>query len=118
MLADTFRGLRGLAGIFGIPFWAAAQANRGALAKELVDLTDIGESYEIVQICDTVIAICQTDEEHEADLLRLYAAKIRDGEKEWMIRCHNVKDSHAIISDEFMSKSDLPSRKRKKDEEE
>ena len=117
MIADTFRGLRGMAGMLHIPIWAATQSNRAALAKELVTLDDIAESYEKAQVSDVIIALCQTKEEEEADQVRFYGAKIRDGEKGWMVRCHVNRGSHAIISDERMSLSDLPSKKRKRGEE-
>lgn len=117
MVADTFRGLRGLAGTLHLPVWTATQSNRAALAKELVTLDDISESYEKAQISDVIIAVCQTKEEEEDDQVRLYGAKVRDGEKGWMIRCHNAKGSHAIISDERMKLSDMPSKKKKHGEE-
>lgn len=118
LLADTFERLRGIAMKWEIPVWAAAQAGRSATNKELVNLDDFGESYKAAQTADVVLALCQTQAEKEANVARLFAAKIRDGDAGWMVRCHLDRDSHSIISNEIMTVGELlEERKRRKEEE-
>lgn len=106
-VAHTFRELRALAKKWNIPVWGATQSTRGALGKKLVSLSDIAESYDKARISDVVLAICQTQEEADENLCRLYAAKVRDGEGGWMVLCHLDEEAHAIISEKTMPVSEL-----------
>ena len=102
--------------LFRSPVWTATQAARRALSKELVTIADIAESYEKSNVADVIIALCQTREEKEADMLRLFAAKIRDGGGGWMVKCHMHSDSHAIITEGMVTMAELVAERTKREE--
>jgi hypothetical protein len=106
-LAVTYNQLRSIAMRWNIPVWGAAQGNRASLGKAIVTLKDIAESFKAAGNADVVLAMCQTIAEEEEDRLRLFAAKVRDGDKGWMVRCILDTDSHAIISDEIVTVSQV-----------
>jgi replicative DNA helicase len=113
-ISNTTAELRGCAGDFNLAVWGASQANRGAVNRELVDLDAIAEDYGKVAIADIIIAICQTKEEYELDLLRLFAAKVREGPKHWVLRCSQLGDIHAIVELEMMTLSQIAEAKEKR----
>jgi replicative DNA helicase len=113
-VAETFRGLRRVAQQRNIPVWAATQAGRSALSREIVTIDNISESYEKATVSDCIIAVCQTMAEKEDKILRLYAAKIRDGDSGWMIKCHVHDDSHAILSDSIITITQMIEEKKKR----
>lgn len=88
-LGAIFRDLRGLAGELKIPLWTASQVNRAGIHQEVNDVDSIGDSFKKAQIADIIISICATREELEANTLRLYLAKNRNGppKRQVKIRC-------------------------------
>lgn len=106
-LAHTYNQLRGIAMRWQIPIWGAAQGTRSSLGKALVTLKDIAESFKAAGNADVVLAMCQTVAEEQEGLLRLFAAKVRDGDKGWMVRCIVDKESHAILGDEIVTVSQV-----------
>lgn len=115
VIADVFRELRAIGVKWNVVVWAATQAGRQALSKELVTLGDIAESYQKATVSDVILAMCQTQSEQEEGLMRFYAAKVRDGDKGWMVKCHIDPDSHAIISEKVMSVSELKEAKKREE---
>jgi replicative DNA helicase len=77
-LGDITRELLDFGDSYGIPVCGATQAGRQALTKEVVTLNDISEAIEKAQVASVVISICQTKEEAEMGLGRLFLAKARD----------------------------------------
>ncbi len=75
-----FEELRGLAGEYNVPVWTATQANRGSLAKKTISIDDIAESFAKAMIADVIVALCQTPDEHDRNIMRLHLAKNRDSE--------------------------------------
>lgn len=76
-LGMVYTELRALGGHLGIPVWTASQAKREALTQKVIGPEQVGESFKKVAICDVLLAICRTEEERAASLLRLYVAACR-----------------------------------------
>lgn len=106
-LAITYNQLRSIAMRWDIPVWGAAQGGRSSLGKALVTLKDIAESFKAAGNADVVLAMCQTVAEEEEGRLRLFATKVRDGDKGWMVRCLVDRDSHAILGEEIVTVSQV-----------
>jgi len=115
-LGRTFRDLRALAIRWDVALWGATQAGRQALSKEMVTLDDISESIEKANISDVIVAVCQTRLEKEDSIVRLFGAKVRDGEAGWMVQCHINKDAHAIISDKVITYRELAEERERREE--
>lgn len=76
-IAGIYLELRNLAGAFDIPIWTASQANRKSIGKRVVGMDDIAESIDIANIADFIISICQSPEEKEELMARLFVVKTR-----------------------------------------
>lgn len=74
---EVYVNLRRLANEFNIPIVTASQANRKSIGKHVVSMEDFAEDFSKAMTADVVIAICQTPEELEEQLARLYVAKNR-----------------------------------------
>jgi len=74
-----YKELRIIAGQFGIPVWTASQANRIALSKHTISMSEIAESIGKANVADLIIAMCQTDEEIADKEMRLFICKNRLG---------------------------------------
>lgn len=85
-IAEVYKNLRRLANEFKIPIITASQANRKAVSKLVITMEDFAEDFAKAAIADIVIAICQTPEELEENLCRLYLAKNRSTGKHPIIR--------------------------------
>jgi KaiC/GvpD/RAD55 family RecA-like ATPase len=90
------------------------KATRSAINAELVDLDHIAEDISKVATADVVITGSQTKEEYNEGLIRYYAAKIREGPKNWVVRCKQDHKAHAITSIDVMSVSAMLEEKRKR----
>jgi len=77
-LSDIYQSLRELGGEFGCPIWTASQSSRASHSKEIITMQDIAEDINKVSIADVIISLCQTKEEHDSNLCRLFTAKVRD----------------------------------------
>lgn len=99
-LADIARWFRdiGAEDRFNAVMWGAAQSTRGSFDRYLITEQDVAEDIEKIRIADYVFALCQTKEEHSNNLCRLYAPKVRDGERGFMVDCHHYGKSQAIIT--------------------
>lgn len=116
-ISNTSVQLRGMADVYNVAIWGASQTHRIARSAELVDLDDIAEDYGKVRIADVVLAIAQTKEEYEEELLRIFAAKVRNGPKHWQIRCEQYAEGHAILGLEVITMKDLADERKKRKEE-
>lgn len=76
-LGVVYTELRALLGDYGIPGWTGSQANKEALSQQVVTAANVAESYKKVGICDVLIALCRTDEEKEANMVRMFIAACR-----------------------------------------
>lgn len=113
-LSNTTVGIRAIAGIRNIAIWGASQANRVAINSELVDLDHIAEDIGKVATADVVITGSQTKEEYSEGLIRYYGAKIREGPKNWVVRCKQDHKAHAISSIDVMTVSEFMEEKRQR----
>jgi KaiC/GvpD/RAD55 family RecA-like ATPase len=59
----------------------ASQANREAVDRKVLSLSNIGRSYRKVQVADYVIALSQTKEEEQQGLIRLVVLKNKFGRR-------------------------------------
>jgi hypothetical protein len=62
---------------FHMAIWTASQCNKEAVALKVPDMTNMAEAWAKAMIADLVIAVCQTDQEHNADDLRLHIVGAR-----------------------------------------
>lgn len=76
-LEDTYTELRRLGVKLGVPVITASQTTRKSLSKHVIDMEDVAESFGKVKVADVIIGICQTPEEEEEQLCRLFIAKSR-----------------------------------------
>ena len=79
---SIFEELRGLAVELDLPVVTATQANRGSLAKKVVTMEDIAESFDKAKIADVIIALCQDTKEKREGKMRWFFAKNRDNASE------------------------------------
>lgn len=110
-LANTYEELRGLGQEFNCVLITAIQANRGALAKKIVTLGDIGESFATAAPADFVVALCQTAKEKAQNEVRLFTAKVRDSESGKVFSGntdHGIKKMsfHRDVTDEMLAESE------------
>jgi replicative DNA helicase len=95
-LGSIFKDLRGLAGLQRVPVWTATQTNRGGLNSEIVDLDSISDSLKKAMIADVIIAICATQEDRKANVLRLHLAKNRNGPSKAQVEIRSAYDRMAF----------------------
>lgn len=67
--------------------WGASQTNRGALAKKVVTIADLAESFGKAATADFMIALSQTKKEKRAGQVRYFVAKHRNGQDGETIMC-------------------------------
>lgn len=76
-LGSVYSELRGIGVKWNVPVWTASWANRESLSKKVVTMGDVAESFKKVAIADVGVAICGTEEERKAHMIRLYLAFCR-----------------------------------------
>ena len=52
-----YEELRNLAGELNVPVWTASQSNKEGSEKDVVGLTNMGESYAKAQVADVVLTL-------------------------------------------------------------
>lgn len=82
----------------GFAMWSASQTGRDSFNKPVIRESDIAESIEKVAIADVVIALCQTEEEYNNSICRMFGAKVRDGERGFMVEAKYYQKSQCIIT--------------------
>jgi hypothetical protein len=80
-LDEVTKALRAMGTTFDVPVWSAAQATRPTGRRAVIKDRDVAEAYLIPQTADIMLSTNQTDDEIENDEMRLYTAKIREGDK-------------------------------------
>lgn len=76
-IEEVYEDLRRLAVEFKIPLYTASQSTRKSLNKYIVGMEDVAEAFGKVKVADVVPTLCQTPEEEEENLIRIFMAKSR-----------------------------------------
>lgn len=97
-LSDIYNDLRQLGCDHEIPVWTASQSRRSSHSKEVITLEDMAEDINKTSIADIVISVCQTKEEEDADLCRLFMAKVRDGKNHSTFSAKYFTEQQAIVT--------------------
>jgi replicative DNA helicase len=71
--------LRGLAGELDIPIWSALQSNKEGANSEIVDLTNMAESYGQAHVADFVMGLSRQSAQKATGFGNLFIAKNRAG---------------------------------------
>ncbi|MGE3077243.1 MAG: DnaB-like helicase C-terminal domain-containing protein [Dehalococcoidia bacterium] len=84
--AEVYKQLRAMAILLDVPVWTASQANRESLRKKVITIDNLADSFDKAKIADFILALCQTKEEKDGQIVRLFTAKVRnagDGQTIW-----------------------------------
>jgi replicative DNA helicase len=68
------------------------QTNRSAMSLEVVDMDTIGDSWKKAQISDVILTLCRNKEEYEQNIIRVFGAKNRNGNPNWIIKIPTAFD--------------------------
>lgn len=93
-----YEEIRALGQEFNCAVWGASQTNRAALAKKVVTIADLAESFGKAAVADFMIALSQTKEEKRNNEVRYYVAKHRNGQSDETIHCDIFYDVMKIQS--------------------
>ena len=74
-----YEELRSLADELHVPIWTASQSNREGANSEIVDVTNMSESYGKAATADIVVSISRRAHEKASGLARFFIAKNRAG---------------------------------------
>lgn len=78
-LKEVIQELRDLAEEMDIPVWTALQSNKAGASSDIVDLTNMAESYGQAHIADVVLGLSRKSENKATGLGHLFVAKNRAG---------------------------------------
>ena len=93
-----YEEIRAMAQEFNLAVWGASQTNRAALAKKVVTIADLAESFGKAAVADFMIALSQTKEEKRNNEVRYYVAKNRNGTSDETIHCDIFYDKMKVQS--------------------
>lgn len=77
-IEEIYEELRAVADDYNCALITAAQGNRGSLSKKIVTTADLAECFAIANTADICLALCQTAQEKEQQIMRGFLAKNRD----------------------------------------
>jgi len=98
--SEIYRDLKRLAQIYKIPVITACQSNSEGFNKEVVDLTNAGESREKTHIAHGVLSLNEDKEALDNNKLIVYTAKNKEGKK-WDKISLTFDRSKAYINEEM-----------------
>jgi len=86
---EIYTALRRMGVQLDVAVWGASQSNRGSFSKKVVSMEDVAEDIRKIAIADLAVFVCQSPEEKEEDLARLYIGATRFGSKNpvFMVGC-------------------------------
>ena len=115
-LLRIYEELRILAGAFKVPVWTASQGNRGSVMKRRVDIDDLAEAFGKAGIADIVISLCQSPEEKEEKIMRLFVAANRIGPGNPMVSLMADTDRMLLLGEDApkLNKRTFESAKKKR----
>jgi hypothetical protein len=76
---DIYGELRGMAGELQVPVWSASQANRSAHEDNVVNATNVSDSYKKIMIGDFIISLSRNSADKRANTARISILKSRMG---------------------------------------
>jgi replicative DNA helicase len=71
--------LRAFAGEVGVPLWTALQANKEAAGNDIVDMTNMAESFAQAAAADFILGLARKSEQKSTGIGTLFIAKNRAG---------------------------------------
>ena len=80
----------GIGDKFKCPIITGSQINREWSGEETIDMRGLAESWLKGANADVIVTLNQTKEEHAAQVMRLFLAKVRKGADHGIIYCHWV----------------------------
>lgn len=92
LIGKVFESLMQYGGQTQINIITATQGNRDALSQRVVTLKNIGGSFKKAQVAHYILALCQTPEEYEKDILRLFVCKNKYGRANFIIPVQVVRE--------------------------
>jgi len=78
---EVFQRMMRLADQYNLWVVTASQANREAVDRKVLSLSNVGRSYRKVQVADYVIALSQTKDEEQQGLIRIVVLKNKFGRR-------------------------------------
>ena len=93
-IEENYEELRAMADHYNCALLTAAQANRSSLNKKVVSMKDLAEAFAIANTADVMVALCQTVDEKEQGIMRMFLTKVRDGESNVVLKGtvdHSIK---------------------------
>lgn len=99
---DICEDLRDVANEYRFPIWTACRATREAVGKKRISMAHMSRAFERVGVADLMIALCQTEREKAAKIMRLYLAAARNDEGEKMVNC-KIDYERMLIKSEGIS---------------
>lgn len=78
---DLYTGFRRLSIKHDFAGWSASQSNRASIEKKVITMADIAEDIRKIAICDLGVFVCQTPEEKDDGLARLFIGASRFSSK-------------------------------------
>ncbi len=96
-----YEELRNMASDLGMPIWTASQSNKEGSDKDVVGLTNMGESYGKAQVADVVLGLSRKEVEKSSGLARLFVAKNRAGRDGLLapIKLDTAKSKIRVVED-------------------
>jgi len=85
-IKEVYVNIRRMANELRIPIITASQSTRKSADHLVVTMQDFAEDFQKAAIADVVLALCQTKEELEEDMCRIYIAKNRSTGRHPIIR--------------------------------
>lgn len=119
-IASMYRGVQRVAGSWGVPTWVAQQAGREAIpvmkSGGFINMNNAAETFEPCRDADVIVTNNQTDEEKADGIVRLFGAKMREGEGGWKetVRIDEERSLFLPLTESLPVYDEPPARKRAK----
>lgn len=107
----VYEELRGFAGELGVPIWSASQSNKEGANSDVVDLTNMSESYGKAMTCDVVLSLSRRSHEKANGNGRLYIAKNRAGKDGlvYPLKMNTARSQFELVGDCVIPEQDVSS---------
>jgi len=98
--------LRSLAEDMDVPVWTAIQSNKEGASSDVVDLTNLAESYSQAHVADFVLGISRQSAQKATGFGNIFVAKNRAGKDgiKYQIHMDTAKSKIKILTDEEASR--------------